>query len=111
MRGDLGIEIEVGLAQPVEFPEILIMQDGAEHASQLPESRLVGFVETALRNQGVDDVRFAQRDDTVALRRRGDLARGFGWRMHHETLASIMTPIGNASLQDRRVASIADRTG
>ena len=38
VRIDLGIEVKVSLAQPVEFLEIFVVQDGAEHAGQLPES-------------------------------------------------------------------------
>jgi hypothetical protein len=96
VRIDLGIEVEVGLAQPVELFEIFVVQDGAEHAGQLPEAGLVGFVETALCNEPVDDIGLAQRNDTVALFRRGDFAPAFGWHVHHEPPASIITTIENA---------------
>jgi hypothetical protein len=69
------------------------VHDGAEHARQLPKSRLVGFVETAFGNEGIDDVGFPQRNDAVTLFGRGGIARGFGWRMHHETPAGIITTI------------------
>ena len=36
---------------------------------------LVGFVKTALCNEPVDDVRLAQRNDTVALLPRGAISR------------------------------------
>jgi len=96
VRIDLRIEVEIGLAQPIEFFEIFVVQDGAEHAGQLPESGLVGFVKTALCDEPVDDIGLAQRYDPVTLFRRSDFAAGFGWHVHHEPPASIMTTIENA---------------
>ncbi len=90
VRIDLGIEVEIGLAQPIELFEIFVVQDGAEHAGELPESRLVGFVKTALCNEPVDDIRLPQRNDTVTRLPRGELAPGFGKRVHHELPASVM---------------------
>ena len=65
------------------------MQDGAEHAGQLPEFCLTVPVKTALGNKAVDDIRLPQRDDTVTLLPRGDLPPGFDGRVHHERPASV----------------------
>ena len=92
-RVDLGIEVKIGLAQPIELCGVFIVQDGAEHAGQLREFFLVGLVKTALGNQPVDDVRLAQRNDAVALLARGDHGAGLDGRIHHKPPAGL----GNAS--------------
>src|SRR5262249_37168173 len=96
VRIDLRIEIEIDLAQPIELFEIFVVQDGAEHPGQLLESGLIGLVKTALRDEPVDDIGLAQRNDPVTLFRRDDFAPAFSWHVHHEPPASIMTTIGSA---------------
>src|SRR5262249_18985468 len=96
MRIDLGIEVEIGLAQSVELFEIFVVQDGAEHAGQLPESGFVGFVKMGLRDEALDDIRLPERNDTVTRLPRGGSARGIGWCVHQESPTGITTTIGSA---------------
>ena len=92
MRIDLRIEEKIRLAQPVELLEILVMQDGAEHARKLPQPGLPGLIQLCLRDEAADDVRLPQRNDAVRLRRRGSPGLP-GRGAVHETLAgAVRTP-------------------
>ena len=67
MRGDLGIEVEVVLAQPLELREIFVMEDRREHASDLAELVMHGLAGGfVLRGQRVQNVGLAHRYEMVS---------------------------------------------
>src|SRR5207245_8876029 len=91
-RIDLRIEVEIRLAQPVQFFEILVVKNGAQHAGKLPESRLLGVVKAALGDKPADNIRLPQRNETIPRLRRGCLPK----RFIHEAIAKAITTIARA---------------
>jgi len=80
--------VKIHLTQPIQFLEILVVKDRSEPASQLPETRLPGLVETALADETADQVRLAQANDMVTLLRSGHIAHRFNRPVVHENLTS-----------------------
>src|SRR5207244_9985553 len=61
-----GIEVVIVAAQRFEAFEIFIVEDGAEHAADLPELALGGLVgELAVLDQRICNVALADRDELV----------------------------------------------
>jgi hypothetical protein len=65
---ELGIEVEVVVAQPFELGEIFVVVDGGEPAADLAEAvalRVIG--ELAVVEQGVQHVGLADRDELIPI--------------------------------------------
>src|SRR5262249_54563180 len=84
VRTDLGIKVEICLAQPVEFVKIAMMKNRRQSAGEAPKLRLLATMERAVGDKAGDDVRFSQRDETVPLSRRGCLTK----RLIHRATAT-----------------------
>jgi hypothetical protein len=67
MRLELGIEVEVVVAQPFELREILIVIDCGEQAADLAESVALRLGEAAVVDQGVENVGLANRDEMIPI--------------------------------------------
>jgi len=67
MRLDLGIEVEVVVAQPFELREIFIVIDGGEQAADLAEAVALRLVEAAVVDQGLENVGLANRDEMTPI--------------------------------------------
>ena len=68
MRLELGIEVEIIVAQPFQLAEIFIVIDGGEEPADLAEAvalRLVG--QLAVVDQGVEKVGLADRDEMIPI--------------------------------------------
>jgi len=68
MRLELGIEVEIVVAQPLECTEIFVVIDGGDEPADLTEAvalRVVG--EMAVVDQGVEDVGLADRDEMFPI--------------------------------------------
>ena len=71
VRVELGIEIVVIVAQPLEPGEIFVVIDRGEQAADLPELlALVLAREMAVLDQRVENVGLADRDELVPVRGR-----------------------------------------
>jgi hypothetical protein len=76
MRLDLGIEIEVVVAQPLEPLEIFVMINRCQQAADLAEVGALPFAaERSALDQGVDELGLADRDEPLVLGRRAGAAR------------------------------------
>jgi len=68
VRVELGIEIEVVVAQPLELVEIFVVIDRRQEAADVPELlALLLAAERAVLDQRIEDVGLADRDELVAL--------------------------------------------
>ena len=63
MRLELGIEVEIIVAQPFQLAEIFIVIDGGEEPADLAKSRVRLVGQLAVVDQGVENVGLADRDE------------------------------------------------
>ncbi|BAM87822.1 DNA-cytosine methyltransferase [Bradyrhizobium oligotrophicum S58] len=66
----LGIEVDIGVAETIELVEILMVQNGAEHASEFMQLTRPAVVQAAMRNHGIENVGLAHGNEPVPSARR-----------------------------------------
>jgi hypothetical protein len=67
MRIELGIEIEILVAQPFQLLEIFVMIDGGERSADLPELFALDLArQRSMLDQRVQQIGFANRDELLA---------------------------------------------
>jgi len=87
--------VKIHLAKPVQFFEILIVEDGPEPTGQIPEAGLPSPVETAVGNKAADQIRLAQADDAVKLLRRGRITTQSYRFVHDKPACTKITASGS----------------